>query len=64
MNKKDELQIVYCADCKYFIKKKINENSCLMGCKKDSKFFDDEPQLLKHKPCYSKKYSSKNNKTK
>lgn len=62
--KRDELQIVYCSNCKYFIKKKIDEYSCLMGCKKDSQFFDDEPQLLRHKPCYNKKYFRKNKKTK
>ena len=50
----DDLDIVYCKDCKYFVKESINENSDVMYCRKKNNI-ENNPNIYINKQCYKKK---------
>ncbi len=50
------LDIIYCKNCKHFNSKRVNKDSIIYECKRNSlKFELTEPQLFCYKKCYNNK---------
>ena len=57
----EELEVVYCENCKYFYKENIDEHSDVMYCKKKKGLEIRSPNLYCNKQCYRKRDENKSN---